>query len=132
LFDDHFLLAVSAEDPLPEQSARDANARRLILLEEGHCLRDQALAYCERHGDAETGLGATSLATMMQLMASGYGVTLVPEVAVDVEVRNERIKLFAVRRTAAQAQHRSGVASYLAAQGGFLRARPRHCRCPRW
>jgi len=38
-------------------------------------------------------LGATSLATVMQMVASGYGVTLVPEVAVDVEVRDERVKL---------------------------------------
>jgi LysR family transcriptional regulator, hydrogen peroxide-inducible genes activator len=99
LFDDRFLLAVPAEDPLPEHgrvSARDVNARRLILLEEGHCLRDQALAYCARRADAETGLSATSLATIMQMVASGYGVTLLPEVAVDVEVRNERIKLLRI------------------------------------
>ncbi len=38
-------------------------------------------------------LGATSLATVMQMVASGYGVTLVPEVAIDVEVRDERVKL---------------------------------------
>jgi LysR family transcriptional regulator, hydrogen peroxide-inducible genes activator len=38
-------------------------------------------------------LGATSLATAMQMVANGYGVTLVPEVAVDVEVRDERVKL---------------------------------------
>jgi LysR family transcriptional regulator, hydrogen peroxide-inducible genes activator len=51
LFDDRFLLALPAEDPLPEHgrvSAGDANARRLILPEEGHCLRDQARAYCAR------------------------------------------------------------------------------------
>jgi len=94
LFDDCFLLAVPAEDPLPERArvnTRDVNARRLILLEEGHCLRDQALAYCGN--SADTGLRATSLATIMQMVASGYGVTLVPEVAIDVEVRDERIKL---------------------------------------
>ena len=39
------------------------------------------------------GLGATSLATVMQMVANGYGVTLVPEIAVDVEVRDERVKL---------------------------------------
>jgi LysR family hydrogen peroxide-inducible transcriptional activator len=39
------------------------------------------------------GLGATSLATVMQMVASGYGVTLVPQIAVDVEVRDERVKL---------------------------------------
>jgi LysR family hydrogen peroxide-inducible transcriptional activator len=39
------------------------------------------------------GLGATSLATVMQMVANGYGITLVPQVAVDVEVRDERVKL---------------------------------------
>jgi LysR family hydrogen peroxide-inducible transcriptional activator len=39
------------------------------------------------------GLGATSLATVMQMVANGYGVTLVPQVAVDVEVRDDRVKL---------------------------------------
>ena len=97
LFDDAFLLAVPAEDPLPETarvSARQIDQQRLILLEEGHCLRDQALAYCAtaRH-EMPLSLGATSLATVMQMVASGYGVTLVPEVAVDVEVRDQRVKL---------------------------------------
>ena len=96
LFDDRFLLAVPANDPLPERArvtARDVNARRLLLLEEGHCLRDQALAYCERRSDIDTGFGATSLATVMQMVASGFGVTLLPEVAIDIEVRDERVKL---------------------------------------
>jgi LysR family transcriptional regulator, hydrogen peroxide-inducible genes activator len=97
LFDDPFLLAVPADDPLPETarvSARQIDQQRLILLEEGHCLRDQALAYCTtaRH-EAPLSLGATSLATVMQMVANGYGVTLVPEVAVDVEVRDRRVKL---------------------------------------
>jgi len=97
LFEDPFLLAVPAGDPLPETSrvsAAQIDRQRLILLEEGHCLRDQALAYC---GGAQRenpmGLGATSLATVMQMVANGYGVTLVPQVALDVEVRDERVKL---------------------------------------
>jgi LysR family hydrogen peroxide-inducible transcriptional activator len=96
LFDDRFLLAVPADDPLPERTrvtTRDVNARKLVLLEEGHCLRAQALAYCAPRADADTSFGATSLATVMQMVASGYGVTLVPEVAIDVEVRDERVKL---------------------------------------
>jgi LysR family transcriptional regulator, hydrogen peroxide-inducible genes activator len=97
LFDDPFLLAVPAEDPLPETarvSARQIDQQRLILLEEGHCLRDQALAYCATaRQNMPLSLGATSLATVMQMVASGYGVTLVPQVAVDVEVRDERVKL---------------------------------------
>jgi LysR family transcriptional regulator, hydrogen peroxide-inducible genes activator len=97
LFDDAFLLAVPADDPLPKSARvnpRKIDQQRLILLEEGHCLRDQALAYCataRQHMPLR--LGATSLATVMQMVANGYGVTLVPEVAVDVEVRDERVKL---------------------------------------
>jgi LysR family hydrogen peroxide-inducible transcriptional activator len=101
LFDDPFLFAVPADDPRPDTfrvCAQDIDPRQLILLEEGHCLRDQALAYCadirrERAGNGSMGLGATSLTTVMQMVANGYGVTLVPEVAVDVEVRDERVKL---------------------------------------
>ena len=96
LFNDRFLLAVPADDPLPERarvSPRDVNARRLVLLEEGHCLRDQALDYCGERKNENIKLGATSLATVLQMVASGYGVTLLPEIAVDVEVRDERVKL---------------------------------------
>jgi LysR family hydrogen peroxide-inducible transcriptional activator len=95
LFDDPFLLAVPATDNRPETmrvSADDIDRKRLILLEEGHCLRDQALAFCASiHGDVA--LGATSLATVMQMVANGYGITLLPRVAVDVELRDERVKL---------------------------------------
>jgi LysR family hydrogen peroxide-inducible transcriptional activator len=97
LFDDRFLLAVPADDPWRENArvtAGDVNQRKLLLLEEGHCLRDQALAFCaEARSKAPTGLSATSLATILQMVANGYGVTLVPEVAIDVEVRDERMKL---------------------------------------
>src|SRR5262249_49374852 len=97
LFDDPFVLAVPADDPYADAArvgVDDVHLDRLILLEEGHCLRDQALAYCGNGGRGRAmGLGATSLATVMQMVANGYGVTLVPQVAVDVEVRDERIKL---------------------------------------
>ena len=97
LFRDPFLLAVPAADPLPARARvgiDDVDQRRLILLEEGHCLRDQALAFCAApRRDAAAGLGATSLATVMQMVANGYGVTLVPKVAADVEVRDRRVKL---------------------------------------
>jgi LysR family hydrogen peroxide-inducible transcriptional activator len=101
LFDDPFLFAVPAGDPRPKTlrvSARDIDPRQLILLEEGHCLREQALAYCadSRRGDAgngSMGLGATSLTTVMEMVANGYGVTLVPEIALGVELRDKRVKL---------------------------------------
>jgi len=102
LFDDAFLLAVPAADALPARGRvgiADVDQRRLILLEEGHCLRDQALAFCgapkinASSRDAPTGLGATSLATVMQMVANGYGVTLLPEVAAEAEARDVRVKL---------------------------------------
>ena len=97
LFDDPFLLAVPAADESPLRGrvgVADVDQRRLILLEEGHCLRDQALALCStRRREAPAGLGATSLATVLQMVANGYGVTLVPEVAVGVEARDDRVKL---------------------------------------
>jgi LysR family hydrogen peroxide-inducible transcriptional activator len=95
LFDDPFLLAVPATDNRPESarvSEHDIDTKRLILLEEGHCLRDQALALCaSTHRDAA--LGATSLTTVLQMVANGYGITLLPRIAVDVELRDERVKL---------------------------------------
>jgi LysR family hydrogen peroxide-inducible transcriptional activator len=95
LFDDPFLLAIPAADPRRGRVAVDEVDRgRLLLLEEGHCLRDQALAFCAMAGrDAPATLGATSLATVMQMVANGYGVTLVPEVAAGVEVRDSRVRL---------------------------------------
>lgn len=112
VFDDPFLLAVPAAD---EKQLRgrvgvaEVDQRRLILLEEGHCLRDQALAFCTTtHRDAPAGLGATSLATVMQMVANGYGVTLLPEVAADVEVRDHRVKL--LRFAEPQPSRRIGLA----------------------
>ncbi len=97
LFDDPFLLAVPADDPLPARSrvsARDVSPRQLILLEEGHCLRDQALAFCSmQNNETPAGLGATSLSTVMQMVANGYGATLLPRIAVDSGLADKRVKL---------------------------------------
>lgn len=97
LFDDAFLLAVPAGEKLPKRgkiAPQDIDARRLILLEEGHCLRDQALSICAVTGqDPLKELGATSLATVLQMVANGYGVTLLPEIAVDTEARDERVRV---------------------------------------
>ncbi|HEU5017413.1 MAG TPA: hydrogen peroxide-inducible genes activator [Pseudolabrys sp.] len=111
LFDDRFVLAAPAADPLPKRrlTIDDVDQRRLILLEEGHCLRDQALAFCAgKARDVAAGLGATSLATVLQMVANGYGVTLLPEVAVGVEVRDRRVKL--IRFVEPQPSRRIGLA----------------------
>ncbi len=97
LFDDRFLLAVPADDPgfvSARVDPRTIDPQRLILLEEGHCLRDQALAFCANiPRNEQAGFGATSLATVTQMIASGHGITLLPEIATDIEVRDGRVKL---------------------------------------
>ena len=96
LFEDRFLLALPADDPLPETARAtpaDVKQRNLILLEEGHCLSEQALDYCAELRDDGPSFFATSLATIIQMVANGHGVTLLPEIATDVEVRDDRVKL---------------------------------------
>ena len=101
LFDDLFLLAVPANDPRSASrrvAVGDIDQSRLILLEDGHCLRDQALALCATAARGRgasaggTAFGASSLTTVMQMVAGGYGVTLIPQIAADVERRDERVK----------------------------------------
>jgi LysR family transcriptional regulator, hydrogen peroxide-inducible genes activator len=105
LFEDLFLLAVPAADPRPATTrvaVEDIDQARLLLLEDGHCLRDQALALCagargRNTAMAGTGFGASSLATVMQMVAGGYGVTLVPQIAADVERRDSRVKFLRLK-----------------------------------
>jgi LysR family transcriptional regulator, hydrogen peroxide-inducible genes activator len=87
LFDEDFLLAVPADHPLatidePVPMSALAN-EQVLLLEEGHCLRDQALAVCQLAGASERGaFRATSLETLRQMVAAAVGVTLLPELAI--------------------------------------------------
>ncbi len=61
---------------------RDLAGQEILLLEDGHCLRDQALAVCERSGALEPlEVRATSLPTLVQMVAGGLGITLLPEAA---------------------------------------------------
>jgi LysR family hydrogen peroxide-inducible transcriptional activator len=87
LFSDPFLLAAPADDPgfaAPPVSPESPALERLMLLEEGHCLRDQALAVCGRvEPRVMASFSATSLTTLLQMVAHGMGVTLIPEMAVD-------------------------------------------------
>jgi len=91
LGDDRFLLAAPPGHPLahqPRVSPRDLENGPLLLLEEGHCLRDHALAAC-RMADADGAserLQATSLHTLAQMVAGGMGVTLLPQMAVDAGI----------------------------------------------
>lgn len=86
-FDDPFLLAAPAGSKHAAQSpalTELIQADELLLLEDGHCLRDQALSVCHRIDPRRLrSFGATSLTTVVQLVAAGQGVTLVPNLAVD-------------------------------------------------
>ncbi|HYC00857.1 MAG TPA: LysR substrate-binding domain-containing protein [Candidatus Limnocylindrales bacterium] len=88
MFDDAFLLAVPKGHALARKKQveeSDLDGERVLLLEDGHCLRDQALAVCARAGaDEDADFRATSLATLVQMVAGGDGVTLLPSIAVPV------------------------------------------------
>ncbi|CAL9451562.1 LysR substrate-binding domain-containing protein [Streptomyces pilosus] len=97
LFDEDFVLVtppghrLGGRRGIPRDVLRELN---LLLLDEGHCLRDQALEICREAG--RTGVAATTtaagLSTLVQLVAGGLGVTLLPRTAVDVETtRSSRL-----------------------------------------
>ncbi|MGH8259436.1 MAG: LysR substrate-binding domain-containing protein, partial [Steroidobacteraceae bacterium] len=85
LYEEPFQLAVPRDHRLARQATvrlDDLAHESLLLLEEGHCLRDQALAVCSRAGAEESqDFRATSLETLRQMVASGAGITLLPELA---------------------------------------------------
>ena len=97
LFDDRFLLA------LPNSRRLSARVRatkdlveheRLLLLEEGHCLRDQALTYCNlQQVSTVNTFGVSSLSTIVEMVAAGFGITLLPEMCLNVEARGREIGL---------------------------------------
>jgi len=97
LFDDRFLLA------LPRSRRLSARVRatkdlieheRLLLLEEGHCLRDQALTYCNlQQVSTFNTFGVSSLSTIVEMVAAGYGITLLPEMCLNVEARGRELGL---------------------------------------
>jgi LysR family hydrogen peroxide-inducible transcriptional activator len=86
-FRDQFLLAVPEGSPHAQRRRANPDlidTNDLLLLEDGHCLRDQALSVCHAVDPRRLRrVGATSLATIMQLVAAGQGVTLLPRIAVD-------------------------------------------------
>lgn len=91
LAEDPFLLAVSASHPLARErgaaTVDDLQREPVILLEDGHCLRTQALGVCELAGATTTTLRAASLATLVQMVAAGHGITLLPASTVGLEAR---------------------------------------------
>ncbi|APH73347.1 hydrogen peroxide-inducible genes activator [Aquibium oceanicum] len=101
LFEDRFLLAVPSDDPefvSPPVPPESPALERLMLLEEGHCLREQALAVCGSVKPVSmASYGATSLTTLFQMVSHGLGITLIPEMAITAggETRDMKVVPFA-------------------------------------
>lgn len=95
LFAEDFVLVRPAEDEgKPVPSSETLGEMRLLLLEEGHCFRDQALSFCRRHSALPRDLlDASSLSTLVQMVSAGIGVTLIPEMAVAVETRSASVSV---------------------------------------
>ncbi|RDH09372.1 LysR substrate-binding domain-containing protein, partial [Tsukamurella pulmonis] len=98
-YDEEFVLVVPPGHPLAgrdDLTADDLSGLPLLLLDEGHCLRDQALDLC-RQAEQEVGVmgdtRAASLATIVQCVSGGLGVTLLPEPAVAVELRGTDLQI---------------------------------------
>jgi len=85
LFDDPFFLVAPADDRIKGPIAPETlNAADLLLLDDGHCLREQALSVCGKvASDLREQFGATSLATLASLVAAGLGQTLIPRMAIE-------------------------------------------------
>lgn len=105
---DPFVLATRPDDPLGAKSspARPSELRRaqVLLLDDGHCFRDQALAFCSGARAQELEFRATSLTTLTQMVAGGAGVTLLPQLAVPTEAQRGRLH---VRAFASPVPHRT-------------------------
>jgi LysR family hydrogen peroxide-inducible transcriptional activator len=88
---DEFVLAVPRGHALSRSQgpvrAAELDGEPVLLLADGHCFRDQALAFCSRAGADELGFRATSLSTLAQMAAGGAGVTLLPRLSVPIENR---------------------------------------------
>jgi LysR family hydrogen peroxide-inducible transcriptional activator len=105
--DDPFVVALPEGHRLARKkrvAASDLDDEQVLLLDEGHCFRTQALSICNRAGAKESELRATSLSTLAQMVSSGAGITLLPQIAVAVENRRGQLE---VRPFASPVPHRT-------------------------
>ncbi len=97
LFAERFVLVRPGHDegkPVPDRET--LRQMRLLLLEEGHCFRDQALSFCNMNMSSTSSrkfLDGSSLSTLVQMVGAGIGVTLIPEMAVAVETRSASVSI---------------------------------------
>lgn len=95
LFQEDFVLvrpAADADKPVPNRDK--LREMRLLLLEEGHCFRDQALSFCDLSATAPRELmDGSSLSTLVQMVSAGIGITLIPEMAVPIETRSATVSV---------------------------------------
>ncbi|MDA7949255.1 MAG: LysR substrate-binding domain-containing protein, partial [Hyphomicrobiaceae bacterium] len=95
LFSENFVLVrPGAEEGTPIPNSEALREMRLLLLEEGHCFRDQALSFCNMQSALPREvLDGSSLSTLVQMVGAGIGVTLVPEMALGVETRSASVSV---------------------------------------
>jgi LysR family hydrogen peroxide-inducible transcriptional activator len=95
LFTEDFVLVRAGADwDKPVPSSESLREMRLLLLEEGHCFRDQALSFCSiQTAIPREGLDGSSLSTLVQMVGAGIGVTLIPEMAVPVETKSADVSV---------------------------------------
>ena len=95
LFAEEFVLVRNkAESSKPVPSAENMSEMQLLLLEEGHCFRDQALSFCEGLGPrAKSIMEGNSLNTLVQMVSAGVGLTLIPEMAIPLETRSADVAI---------------------------------------
>jgi LysR family hydrogen peroxide-inducible transcriptional activator len=93
---DPFVVAMPPGHSLAEKkqvTLEDLERERVLLLDDGHCFRNQALALCARAGAKEADLRATSLGTLVQMVSIGGGITLLPKLAVAIENRRGQLAI---------------------------------------
>lgn len=94
---DPFVLAASPTHPLMKNrkaaTLQELNGTALLLLDDGHCFRDQVASLCPQTGAEQMSFRATSLSTLVQMASAGTGVTLLPLLAVSVENRRSQLRV---------------------------------------
>jgi len=94
LFEEEFLLIRHINDankPVPNN--KELTNMKLLLLEEGHCLRSQTLSFCKVSSVPKNIMEGTTLTTLVQMVSSGIGVTLIPQISVPFETKSAKVSV---------------------------------------